>query len=170
MAITIADMRANIAAAKTASKTAHGATVSVIEPLTGAVLQTAHKRAAPVKTEAPVKDTTTTVKRGVVASTTSTLAVGDFVLTFAAGLPASVRENTLRDTKNPWWPVIEYLNTQDAGFITITRPEGSKTKSPMSAIDSMIQRARKAGLKNAGKLDAKSHKTEKGVWYLIRRA
>jgi hypothetical protein len=123
---------------------------------------------APVAPAAPV-DRRTTVKNGVVSTTTSTLAVDGYNLNMLNGLPESVKDAIARNTANPWYPIVEYVAIQTKPcYIEITRPDGSKAKSPVSKLDSAIQRARKLGVKNYGKLDAKSG-TQKGVWYLLRR-
>jgi hypothetical protein len=122
---------------------------------------------APVVT-APV-DRRTTVKNGKVSTTTSTLAVDGYALNMLNGLPQSVKDAIARNTANPWYLIVEYVAMQTKPcYIEITRPDGSKAKSPVSKLDSAIQRARKLGVVNHGKLDAKSG-TQKGVWYLMRR-
>jgi hypothetical protein len=117
---------------------------------------------------APV-DRRTTVKKGVVSTTTITLAIDGYALNMLSGLPESVKDAIARNTANPWYPIVEYVAIQTKPcYIEITRPDGSKAKSPISKLDAAIQRARKLGVVNHGKLDAKSG-TVKGVWYLLRR-
>ncbi len=98
------------------------------------------------------------------------MTVDGFELTFATGDVAAdaLKATVARATTNPWYPVAEWLAAQVPGFLTIRKIEGSDAKSPMSRLDSAINRARKQGVKNYGKLDARSG-AEKGVWYFIRR-
>jgi hypothetical protein len=92
-----------------------------------------------------------------------------FMVTFKSGkLDAATKAAILRSTKNPWYPILEWLVTQPVGYLTITKSADSKEKSPVSHIKSAIMRAIFADVKNARKLDVKSG-TEKSVWYFVRR-
>lgn len=116
-----------------------------------------------VKTVAPVAPQT--VKTGM----PTTLKIDGFSMAYdpTTADGAKLRESVMRETQNPWYPVMVWLAAQKPGHITISR-DGS-AKSPMSRIDSAIARARKAGVKGWRNLDAKSG-NEKGVWFLIHRA
>lgn len=113
--------------------------------------------------------TPTIVKKGK-ALPAKTMTVDGFEMVFSTTMPnaESLKATVSRATINPWYAVAEWLACQPAGALTIRKIEGSTAKSPMSRIDSAISRARKLGVKNYGKLDAKAG-TEKGVWYFIRR-
>lgn len=114
-----------------------------------------------------------TVSKSVSSKNVATLTVDNFTLSFTAGDVAAdaIRAAIARETKNPWYPVAEWLAAQNAGFLKIERAASADpkvAKSPMSKIDAAIARARKMGIANYGKLDAKSG-AEKGLWYFIRR-
>jgi hypothetical protein len=132
---------------------------------------------APVKTVAPVKAT-----RGI-----ESIAVDGFEMTFATGASidvATLRAMILRETENPWFPVITVMASPkiSAGVLTITRTGDAKTiKAPLARIKSAITRAENIrrdamlrgaavpeNVKNISKVAATGHATEKGVWRIVR--
>jgi hypothetical protein len=121
------------------------------------------KTVAPVKTVAPAAPID-------LGTTPHVLTTADgFLVTFKSGkLDAATKAAILRSTKNPWYPILEWLVAQPVGYLTITKLADSKVKSPVSPIKSAIMRAIFADVKNARKLDVKSG-TDKGVWYFVRR-
>jgi hypothetical protein len=145
--------------ASTAPVTVNGATVNVKIPTdtfaTAAPVKTAPAAAEPIKTpSAAVKSVT----------------VDGFTLTlFAGDIPQNlVKDNVVRGTSNPWYPVMVWLAGCKPGYVEIQRNDDS-LKSPKSKIDNAITRCRNAGVAHYGKLDVRSGAT-KGTWYLIRRA
>jgi hypothetical protein len=96
--------------------------------------------------------------------------VDGFTLTlFAGDVPENlVKDNVVRGTTNPWYPVMVWLAGCKPGYVEIQRDDDS-LKSPKSKIDNAITRCRNAGVAHYGKLDVRSGAT-KGTWYLIRRA
>ena len=137
---------------------------------TGATVTDVPTDAAPSKSKSKSKSDQKNGRAAASKGTLHTLTVDGFELTFATGTPNAdaLKASVARATSNPWYAVAEWLAAQVPGFLTIRKIEGSDAKSPMSRIDSAIARARKQGVKNYGKLDAKSG-TEKGVWFFIRR-
>lgn len=111
----------------------------------------------------------TSVKAGTVK--TVKLSVDGFELSFSKGTldDKLVKAATGRATTNVWYPIVEWIAGQPTGFLTIRKLDGVKATSPVSKLDSAITRFRKLGGVNAGKLDTRSG-TEKGTWFLIKRA
>ena len=99
----------------------------------------------------------------------ATIALDGFTVKFETGLPENVKAATSRATTNVWYAIAEWLADGTAGFITITRDQDSKAKSPMSNIDRAITRCRKMKVQNYGKLDC-VQSNDKGVWFFIRYA
>lgn len=120
-----------------------------------------------VKTKTPTAQNAGRAK----TKTNAVPTVDGFALTFASGVASAELFATLRTraTTNPWYIIAEWLGKQPTGYITITRTEGSKEKSPMSRLDAAITRARKLKIEGFSKLDARSGAV-KGTWYFIHRA
>jgi hypothetical protein len=131
-----------------------------------------------VQTAAPIP----TVKRlpGILS-----LHVDGFTVTFdkdAIVDVATLRNLVVRETDNPWYAVVTVLSKCSVGVLTVTRDDNSKgAKSPLARINSAIARAERirkdamlrgvkpaADVLNAHKIAATGHKSEKGVWRLVR--
>lgn len=160
---TVSNKTSRTLAAALADANARLAAFESVKTAPAAVVSTEPTIAATVKTVP-----TTTVKNGVVKTGTATMIGTDFEITFTTGDAEKIKATTSRATANPWYSVALLLCEKPAGFFTIRRVAGSAAKSPMTQIDAAINRCRKQGIANYGKLDAKAS-TDKGVWYFIRR-
>lgn len=135
-----------------------------------ASVKTAPTATTAVVNGAPVKHETT-VNRGAVKTASTVMKIDGFEIAFSKGTldPALLKATVSRATTNPWYDVVTWTAAQVPGYLTIRRTDAT-IKSPVSKIDSAINRARKQGVKNFHKLEVRSSAADKGVWYLIRNA
>jgi hypothetical protein len=156
-----------VASRKTASASKSAELRALLNPPTVPV-----KAAAPaaVKAASAVKAAPAAEPIKTPSAAVKSVTVDGFTLTlFAGDVPENlVKDNVVRGTTNPWYPVMVWLAGCKPGYVEIQRDDDS-LKSPKSKIDNAITRCRNAGVAHYGKLDVRSGAT-KGTWYLIRRA